>query len=195
MAHNPPWMVVGLGNPEPDYANTRHNVGRAATRVLADRLGACFSRHRRVAAQVAAARHGDRRLVLVLPDGYMNESGDPVRKAVAWYGIPTTRLVVVHDDIDLPPGALRLKQGGGSGGHRGVGDLDRRLPSPHYYRVRIGVGRPPPGLSARDHVLRVFCAEEHERMVGVLAEAAEAVLMLTERGLEPAQNRYHTSTA
>lgn len=187
------WLVVGLGNPGRDYAGTRHNVGAEVVAGLARRFGAEPSRNRRTGCLVAEVRDGPDRLVLALPTGYMNESGGPVQRVAAWYDVPPERLVVVHDDIDLPVGTLRVKQGGGTGGHRGLGDIDRRLATRDYLRVRIGVGRPPGRIPARDHVLRPFRPEEREEIEVVLEEAGDAALSLVREGLEATQNRYHTA--
>lgn len=185
------WLVAGLGNPEPEYAGTRHNVGAEVVRALAARHGTQPARNRRVGCRVAEVRAGGARLVLVLPDGYMNECGGPVQRAAAWYQVPPERVVVVHDDIDLEVGMLRLKRGGGNAGHRGLEDLDRRLGTPDYLRVRVGVGRPPGRMDARAHVLRQFRSDEREEIDIVVEEAADAVLGLIHDGLEAAQNRYH----
>lgn len=187
------WLVVGLGNPEPEYAGTRHNVGAEVVTALADRFGAAPSRNRRTGCRVAEVRDGQHRVVLALPAGYMNVSGGPVQRVAAWYDVRPDRMVVVHDDIDLPVGALRLKQGGGTGGHRGLDDIDRRLGSREYLRVRIGVGRPPGRIPARDHVLRPFRPEEREEIEVVLEEAGDAALSLIREGLQATQNRYHTA--
>lgn len=185
------WLVVGLGNPESEYAGTRHNVGRQAVLTLAGRHQTEPSRNRRVGCRIAEVRDGDARLVLTLPSGYMNESGGPVQRAAAWYGIPPERVVVVHDDIDLEVGAVRVKRGGGNAGHRGLDSVDRRLGTNDYLRVRIGVGRPPGRMPARDHVLRRFHPSEREEVDVVLEEAADAVLSLVHDGVGPTQNRFH----
>lgn len=185
------WLVVGLGNPDPDYRGTRHNVGAEVVRALAERLAADLARNKRVRCAVAEVRDGDARLVLAQPLTYMNESGGPVQSASAWYRVPTERLVVVHDDLDLEVGTLRLKRGGGHAGHNGLRDLDRRLGTRDYHRVRIGIGRPPGRMDPRDHVLRPFTSRERQTIDVTVEEAADAVLLLVREGLEAAQNRYH----
>ncbi|MGH3442940.1 MAG: aminoacyl-tRNA hydrolase [Nitriliruptorales bacterium] len=185
------WLVVGLGNPEPEYAETRHNVGADVVRVLAGRHGRELSLNRRVRCATAEIRDGDLRLVLAKPIGYMNESGGPVQQVSAWYKMPAERIIVVHDDLDLEVGALRIKFGGGNAGHRGLRDIDRRLGTNAYHRVRVGIGRPPGRMDPRDHVLRRFDRREREEIDVTLEEAADAVLLLATEGLEPAQNRYH----
>jgi peptidyl-tRNA hydrolase, PTH1 family len=132
------------------------------------------------------------RLVLVRPLEYMNNSGGPVRQAASWYKVPAERIVVVHDDLDLDVGTIRLKQGGGPGGHNGLRDIDQRLATRDYFRVRVGIGRPPGRMDPRDHVLTRFKKDERAEMDVVVEEAADAALMIVREGLEPAQNRYHS---
>ena len=185
------WLVVGLGNPGPEYEATRHNVGAEVVRTLARRERAELSRNRRVRAEVAEVRADGMRLVLVVPSSYMNRSGGPVQAAAAWFKVAPERLVVCHDDLDVPVGALRLKRGGGNAGHKGLTDIDRALSTPDYLRVRIGIGRPPGRMPARDFVLRRFQPAEREAIDVAVEEAADAVLVLATEGLEAAQNRYH----
>lgn len=185
------WLVVGLGNPEAEYGGTRHNVGADAVRALAAREHAELSRNKRVRCEVAETTVGGVRLVLAVPSGYMNRSGDPVQAVSAWFKVPPERLVACHDDLDLPVGALRVKCGGGNAGHRGLNDIDRALGTADYLRVRIGVGRPPGRRPARDHVLRRFAPAEREEIDVALAEVGDVVAHLVTQGLEPTQNRYH----
>lgn len=185
------WLVVGLGNPGERYEHTRHNVGADAVRVLANDLAGAFSRHKRARCEIAEVAADGERLVLALPQSYMNRSGGPTQAAAAWYKVPVGRMIVCHDDLDLEPGRLRLKRGGGNAGHNGLKDIDRALGGQDYLRVRIGVGRPPGRMPARDHVLRRFAPAERETMDVALADAAEAIRVLVTEGLESAQNRYH----
>ena len=189
------WLVAGLGNPPAEYAGTRHNVGAELVEQLASDAGASLSRNRRAGCRTAEVRLAGSPVVLAVPESYMNTSGGPLQRAAGWYRVPVARLVVCHDDLDLPLGELRLKRGGGAGGHNGLKDLDRALGTADYLRVRIGVGRPPGAAAAADHVLRPFATEEREVVATVLATAAEAVGTLVREGLEPAQNRYHGRTA
>lgn len=186
------WLVVGLGNPGPDYAATRHNVGADAVRQLAEREHRPLSVNKRVRCEIAEVRLGAVPAVLAVPTSYMNRSGDPVQSAARWFKVPVERTVVLHDELDLPVGALKLKRGGGHAGHNGLKDLDRALGSREYLRVRIGVGRPPGRMPARDHVLRRFPAAERETIDVVLADAGDAVEQLLAEGLEPAQLRFHS---
>ncbi len=187
------WLVVGLRNPEREYAGTRHNVGAEVVRLLAARLGAPLKVASKLRAEAADTFEapGGVPLSLVLPNGYMNNSGGPVQAASSFYKVPPARLVVVHDDLDLPCAALRVKRGGGSGGHNGLKDVTQRLGTPDYYRVRIGVGRPPGRQDPADYVLRRFSPGEREQIEVTLELAADAVVSLVREGLEPTQNRYH----
>lgn len=186
------WLVVGLGNPETEYGGTRHNVGADVVRLLAERLGSSFKPHR-VQAQVADTflRAGGTPLSLLLPFGYMNNSGGPVQQAMAFYKVPADRLVVVHDDLDLDLGRLRLKRGGGTGGHNGLKDIQRRCGGPNFLRTRIGIGRPPGRQDPADFVLRKFSAADREVIEVTVQRAADAILDLVDVGLEAAQNRHH----
>lgn len=186
------WLVAGLGNPGADYEATRHNVGADAVRLLADREHAPLSRNKRVRCEVAEVRADGVPLVLAVPTAYMNRSGDPVQSAASWFKVPPERVIVVHDELDLPVGALRLKRGGGNAGHNGLRDVDRALGTRDYVRVRIGVGRPPGRMPGRDHVLRRFQPADRETIDVVLADAADAIVQVVTEGLEPAQNRYHS---
>lgn len=190
------WLVVGLGNPGPQYAGNRHNVGRMVVDELAGRSGARFSRHR-TGPQVAEGRDrpGGTRFVLAAPQTYMNESGRPVRALLDWYAVPLDRLVVVHDELDIPFGELRLKSGGGHGGHNGVRDVAAVAGSPDFARVRVGIGRPPGRQPSADFVLRDFTAAERTELPLVVGDAADAVLDLANLGLDPAQQRWNAPRA
>jgi peptidyl-tRNA hydrolase, PTH1 family len=187
------WLVVGLGNPETEYGGTRHNVGADTVRRLAERIGASFKAHKKVQAQVADTfdRPGGTPLSLVLPFGYMNRSGGPVQQGLAFYRVPHERLIVVHDDIDLDVGKLRLKRGGGDAGHNGLRDIRQRTGGGDYLRVRLGVGRPPGRQDPADYVLKRFSAKQREEIDIVVEEACDAILDLVTEGLEAAQNRHH----
>jgi peptidyl-tRNA hydrolase, PTH1 family len=185
------WLVAGLGNPPDGYAGTRHNVGAELVEALASDAGTTLSRNRRAGCRTAEVRLGGAPVVLAVPESYMNVSGGPVQRAAGWYRVPVARIVVCHDDLDLPLGEVRLKRGGGAGGHNGLKDLDRALGTADYLRVRIGVGRPPGDSAAADHVLRPFAPAERDVVATVLTTAATAVGTLIAEGLEAAQNRHH----
>jgi PTH1 family peptidyl-tRNA hydrolase len=189
------WLVAGLGNPPAEYAGTRHNVGAELVERLASDVGSTLSRNRRAGCRTAEVRIAGAPVVLAVPESSMNVSGGPVQRAAGWYRVPVARLVVCHDDLDLPLGELRLKRGGGSGGHNGLKDLDRAFGTSDYLRVRIGVGRPPGESAAADHVLRPFATAERDVVATVLTTAGEAVETLIREGLEVAQNRHHGRAA
>ncbi|GAA1685489.1 aminoacyl-tRNA hydrolase [Microcella alkalica] len=186
------WLVAGLGNPGPGYAGNRHNVGQMALDELASRLGGRFSRHRSTTmlAEVRL-RAGGRKLVLVKPLSYMNASGGPVSSAAKYFGIPPERVVVLHDDLDLPFESIKLKADGGHGGQNGVRDIIKALGTQEFPRVRIGIGRPPGRQDAADYVLKDFPSAEKARLPFLLSDAADAVELLVEHGLLAAQQRFH----
>jgi peptidyl-tRNA hydrolase, PTH1 family len=188
-----PWLVVGLGNPGPEYAKNRHNVGFMVADVLASRIGARFGRHRRAVAEVAEGRmgYGGPRLILVKPLTYMNLSGGPITGLAQFYKVPVGQIIAIHDELDLPWTQLRLKIGGGEGGHNGLRSMSKSLGSKDYLRVRFGIGRPPGRQDAADYVLQDFSAVERKELDFFVDRAADAVEMLVERGLEPTQNLYH----
>lgn len=187
------WLIVGLGNPEAEYGGTRHNVGSEVVRRLATELGGTLRPHKKAQALVADVwdRPGGTPLSLVVPYGYMNTSGGPVQQAMAFYKVGHDHLAVVHDDLDLEVAALRLKRGGGDAGHNGLKDIRRRTGSGEYYRVRVGIGRPPGRQDPADYVLKRFSAAERDQVDVTVARACDAVLDLVADGLEPAQNRHH----
>lgn len=186
------WLVVGLGNPGPEYARTRHNVGQMVLDELASRLGGTFKVHK-TRAQVLESRlrPGGPRVVLAKPMTYMNTSGGPVAGLAKFYGIPAERVIAVHDEIDIPFAALKLKIGGGEGGHNGLRDMSKALSTKDYYRVRVGVGRPPGRMDAASYVLKPFSSTEGKELPFLLDDAADAVEHLVENGLLEAQQRFH----
>lgn len=186
-----PWLVVGLGNPGPDYAGTRHNVGFLVVEELAARTRGRFAKHKRAHAQVAEERVQGHRAVLAKPSSYMNESGGPVKGLLDFYKVPTDRLVVVHDELDIPFASLRLKLGGGDNGHNGLRSIRRSTGSGEFYRVRVGIGRPPGRQDPADFVLKPWASAERAELPLLVSDAADAVELLLHEGLERAQNRYH----
>ena len=185
-----PWLVVGLGNPGPSYANNRHNVGAMVVDVLADRMGARLKSHKS-RADVAQGRLGGHGVVIARPRVFMNESGGPVAGLSAFFRVPPHRLVVVHDELDLPFGSVRLKDGGGDGGHNGLRSLRRSLGTGGYLRLRVGVGRPPGRMDPADFVLRDFSPTERKQVPEIVERAADAIQGLLDEGLAATQNRYH----
>lgn len=194
MTNNPtddgPWLVVGLGNPGPGYAGNRHNAGFMVLDLLAERAGSRLKSHRS-RADVAEVRLGGARAVLARPLSFMNLSGGPVNAARTFYKADPTRLIVLHDELDIPFGAVRLKRGGGDNGHNGLRSITSAVGTRDYLRVRIGIGRPPGRQDPADFVLRDFGTTERRELPLLLEHAADSVEMLITDGLEPTQNRYH----
>ncbi|MFV2174447.1 aminoacyl-tRNA hydrolase [Actinomadura sp. LOL_016] len=190
------WLVVGLGNPGPKYAGNRHNAGFMVLDVLADRLGGTFKAHRSklfgARSDVLEGRLGGERAVLAKPRSFMNESGGPVKGLRDFYKVPLERVVVVHDELDIPFGAVRLKKGGGDNGHNGLRSVTRSLGDREYLRVRFGVGRPPGRMDAAAFVLKDFSAAERRDLGVEVERAADAVEALLGDGLAAAQNTYHS---
>jgi PTH1 family peptidyl-tRNA hydrolase len=201
------WLVVGLGNPGPQYAGNRHNVGQMVLDELARRGQASFGSKggvlsRRPQAATAEVRIGTLpggapgpRAVLAKPTTYMNTSGGPVAALARYYDVPPERVVMVHDELDIPFGEIKLKLGGGEGGHNGLRDTTKALGTKDYLRVRVGIGRPPGRMDAADFVLRDFAKPELKELPLLLDDAADAVELLVTEGLERAQLRFHTRTA
>jgi PTH1 family peptidyl-tRNA hydrolase len=183
-------LVVGLGNPGPKYEGNRHNVGFLVLDVLADRVGGRFKAHKG-GAEVLEGRLAGRRVVLAKPRGYMNTSGGPVAGTAKFYRVPPASLVVVHDELDLPFGTVRLKLGGGENGHNGLRSITKSLGTRDYHRVRFGIDRPPGRMDPADYVLRDFSVVERKELAFELDRAADAVEALLELGLEAAQNKVH----
>lgn len=190
------WLVVGLGNPGSDYAGNRHNVGQMVLAELADRTRSSFKTHR-TNSSVAEGRTGIEgpRFILAKPSTYMNVSGAPVAALLRFYKLEPDRLIVLHDELDIPFDKLRLKSGGGAGGHNGVRDIIAATGTGNFTRVRIGVGRPPGRQPAADYVLHDFSGDERKILPNLLADAADAVELIAREGLPAAQLRFHTTKA
>ncbi|WP_123605621.1 aminoacyl-tRNA hydrolase [Micromonospora sp. Llam0] len=195
MVETAPWLVVGLGNPGREYARNRHNVGFMVADLLAGRLGVRLSRHRRAAAESGEGRLGlgGPKLVLAKPMTFMNLSGGPVAALAKFYKVPVEQIVTVHDELDIDYGRLRVKQGGGEGGHNGLRSMSRSLGSKEYLRVRFGVGRPPGRQDPADYVLSDFSTTERKELDFLVDRAADLVEAVVVRGLEWAQNTYHST--
>jgi peptidyl-tRNA hydrolase, PTH1 family len=184
------WIIAGLGNPGPEYANTRHNAGQMVLALLAERIGAKFKAHRS-RCDIAEGRLGNQPVTLARPLSYMNLSGQPIASLAAFYKVPPERLAVIHDELDIPFGTLRLKLGGGDNGHNGLRSISQSLGTRDYYRVRFGIGRPPGRMDAANFVLKDFSAAERKDLPWAIDRAADATEDLLARGLTEAQNRYH----
>lgn len=190
-----PWLIVGLGNPGPGYAGHRHNVGFLVAELLASRAGGKLKSHKS-RARVVEGRIGmpgpaGRRVVVAQPMSYMNLSGGPVTALRDFYKVPVSRIVVVHDELDIDFGVLRLKKGGGDNGHNGLRSLTKSL-GPDYFRVRFGVGRPPGRMPVADYVLRDFSGAERKDLDYFVDRASDAVESLILDGLERAQSTYNS---
>jgi PTH1 family peptidyl-tRNA hydrolase len=187
-----PHVIVGLGNPGPSYAGNRHNVGFQVVDLIAEQQRERFKAGPRRLADVAETRLGGERIVLAKPRSYMNDSGGAVKAVLAFYKVSPDQLIVVHDELDIAFGAIRLKIGGGAGGHNGIRSIDASLGTRDYARVRVGIGRPPGRMAAADFVLRDFSPAERKELPLLRERAVVATLMLLERGLEATQNMFHT---
>jgi PTH1 family peptidyl-tRNA hydrolase len=184
------WLVVGLGNPGPTYASTRHNAGFMVVDLLAERMGARFKAHRG-RADVVEGRLAGVPVVLAKPKTFMNLSGGPVASMRDFFKVPLDRIVLVHDELDLPYATLRLKQGGGDGGHNGLKSVTKSLGGPDYLRVRLGIGRPPGQQDPAAFVLKAFSAAESKDLGYHVDRAADAVEAIVRDGLELAQNSFN----
>ena len=188
------WLVVGLGNPGPSYAGNRHNVGTMVLDLLAERVGGRFKAHKGRADLVQTRLAGQRSL-LAKPKCYMNESGGPAASLRDFFKVPVQRIVVVHDELDIGYGVLRLKAGGGDNGHNGLRSMTTSLGSRDYLRVRVGIGRPPGRQDPADYVLKGFSAAERKDLAFHVDRAADAVEALLTGPLEVAQNVFHVDPA
>lgn len=193
------WLVAGLGNPGPAYAGHRHNVGYLVADELASRLGSPFRAHKSGRADVVEGRLGAPgsdapRVVLARARCYMNESGGPIKSLLTFYKLPADRLVVIHDELDIPFGTLRVKLGGGDNGHNGVRSIRSALGTGDFYRVRVGIGRPPGRKDVSDHVLGNYSTAERKDLPFQVDRAADAVESLILEGLAATQQTYNTAT-
>jgi len=187
-------LVVGLGNPGEEYARTRHNVGAEVVELLAARHGAKLKKGKE-RARVDEVRVGDRRVALAIPLTFMNDSGESVGLLARRYGVEPEQVVIVHDELDLPVAALKLKSGGGLAGHNGLRSIKSHLHSDAFQRVRIGVGKPVSKARGADHVLNRFGKRERADIDVTIERAADAVEMIVADGIEPAMNTFNTSAA
>ena len=201
-----PWLIVGLGNPGPSYFGHRHNVGAMVVDALAVRSGSSLRIHkaRAAAAEVrlpapqggsvgaTAAGTPGPRAVIATPLTYMNESGGPVAGLLSFYKIPVENLIVIHDDLDIPFADVRLKRGGGEGGHNGLRSITKSAGTRDYLRIRVGIGRPPGRTDAADYVLHDFAGTERSEVPLLISDAADAVERLVAEGLVAAQQQWHS---
>lgn len=187
------WLIVGLGNPGPNYAKTRHNIGQMVLDELAKEVGGSFKKHSKASAVVVEGRlgFGGPKVILMKSLGYMNTSGGPVSAVAKFYGIDPDHIIVVHDELDIPFDTIKLKIGGGEGGHNGLRDITKALGTKDYYRVRTGIGRPPGRMDTADFVLKPFSSTEAKDLPFLISNAADATMMLVKEGLLATQQRYH----
>ncbi|MCX4644938.1 MULTISPECIES: aminoacyl-tRNA hydrolase [unclassified Streptomyces] len=191
-----PWLIVGLGNPGPEYAMNRHNVGFMVADLLAERIGGKFKRAGKAQAQVLEGRIGapgpqNRRVILAKPMSFMNVSGGPVTGLRDFYKVPVGNIVAIHDELDIDYGTMRLKVGGGDNGHNGLKSITKSMGA-DYHRVRFGIGRPPGRMQVADFVLKDFSSTERKELDYLVDRAADSVECLVTEGLERAQSAYNS---
>ncbi len=185
------YIIVGLGNPSPEYAGTRHNAGFDAISILADRfdIATDYIKHKAVCGKGVIEGN---KVLLAMPQTFMNLSGDSVREIVSYYKIDiASELIVIYDDIDLDPGMIRIRKSGSAGGHNGMKNIIARLGTEEFIRVRVGVGEKPKGYDLADYVLGHFTKQERELVDGALIDAANAVITIMNDGADAAMNRYN----
>ncbi len=195
MTEDAPWLVAGLGNPGREYAANRHNVGFLVADLIAQRIGGRFGRPKRVVAEAAEGRlgFGGPKLIVVKPLTFMNLSGAPVVALAQFFKVPVDNIVAVHDELDVPYGQIRVKRGGGEGGHNGLRSMSKSLGSKEYVRVRFGIGRPPGRQDPADYVLSDFSGVERKELEFLVDRAADVVEAVVLEGVEWTQNKYHGS--
>lgn len=182
------WLIAGLGNPGSQYEKTRHNIGQMVLDLLAD--GISFSAHKS-RCDIAILRQGEHQIILAKSRLYMNESGSPIKALADFYKISVQNLIVAHDELDLPFGDLRVKQGGGDNGHNGLKDLTRHF-GPDYFRLRLGIGRPPGLQPTADFVLKPFATTEKSSLGDFLIKGTQACYSLINSGLAKTQSEFNS---
>lgn len=191
MSADAAWLVVGLGNPGPEYANTRHNIGFLVVEELASRAGVTLGPQNRSRSLVATGRLDGQRVILAQPQSFMNDSGGPTSFLAGFYSVPTERVIAVHDELDLPFGSTRVKLGGGDNGHNGLRSIRTSLGTGEWYRVRVGIDRPPAPIDPASYVLKPWSAQQRSELDDAVNYAADASVSLMVAGLEATQNRYN----
>lgn len=192
MSSTDAWLVVGLGNPGPTYERTRHNIGAIVIDELAQRFTSPLKRHKRVLAEVAEIKIGEHKVVIAKPLSYMNESGGPVKALASFYKVPLEQIIVLHDELDIPLGTIRLKLGGGDNGHNGLKSIRGAFGSGEWHRVRLGIGRPPGNQDPSDFVLKPFSSTENVEVAVLRENGAEATQKLITDGLLAAQSTFNS---
>ena len=192
MSTNDAWLVVGLGNPGPTYERTRHNIGAVVVDELANRFSSSLKRHKRALADVAEIKIGEHKVVIAKPLSYMNESGGPVKALATFYKVPLEQIVVLHDELDIALGTIRIKLGGGDNGHNGLKSIRSAFNSGEWHRVRLGIGRPPGNQDPSDFVLKPFSASEATDVAVLRENGAEATQKLITVGLLETQSTFNS---
>lgn len=188
-------LIAGLGNPGPEYADTRHNAGFRFLGALREGRGPVLKHESRFAGQVAKLDIGGRELWLLAPDTFMNHSGEAVAKLAHYYKIPASEILAVHDELDLPPGTVRLKTGGGAGGHNGVADLIEKLGTPDFFRLRLGIGRPASSAQVVSFVLKKAPAAEQALLDEAIRAALGVIEDIVHGRVQQAMNALHSHTS
>ena len=186
-----PWLIVGLGNPGAQYADTRHNIGFLVIDELAARASTSLAMQKRSRAFVGTGRLAGQRVVLVQPQSFMNDSGGPVSYLAGFYSVPVTRIVVLHDELDLPFGSTRVKVGGGDNGHNGLRSIRKSLGTGEWARIRVGIDRPQPPIDPATYVLKPWNSEQRSALADAVSYAADATESFISVGLADTQNRYN----
>jgi len=190
MTENTPYLIVGLGNPGPKYHDNRHNVGFMVVDALGDTANIPIRRFE-FRALIGKGDFADQRLILAKPQTYMNNSGQAVSSLVNFYKIPTEKILVVHDDLDLPFGTLRMRPKGSAGGQRGVGSIIAKLNTQEFSRMRVGISRPPGRMDPIDYVLHDFDSPEEEMLPELLDSAVDAITAFIKEGITQAMNEFN----
>ncbi|GAA4835808.1 aminoacyl-tRNA hydrolase [Garicola koreensis] len=187
------WLIAGLGNPGTRYRHTRHNIGHMVLEELLKRMGAEYTRTK-VGARAVGAQlgQGGPKVLFAISEGYMNHSGKPVRALLDYFSVDPAQLVVVHDEVDLDFGRIKIKRGGSEGGHNGLKSITQHLGGDRdYIRVRAGVGRPTGRMATADYVLQKFSAQQQEELPALIDQCADAVELILTEGMTAAQNKVH----
>jgi len=192
VSDNGAWLVVGLGNPGPTYASTRHNIGAMVSDALVSQNSEKLTRHKRALADVCETRINGEQVVLVKPLSYMNESGGPVKALAKFYKVAPEQIIVLHDELDIPLATIRVKLGGGDNGHNGLKSIRSALASGDWFRIRLGIGRPPGQQDPADFVLHSFASAESAEVAILISQGCDAVSALITKGLVETQNLYNS---
>ena len=192
MSNHDAWLVVGLGNPGPTYASTRHNIGAMVIDEIARINNEKLGRHKRALADVVEMRLAGEKVVLAKPLSFMNTSGGPVKALATFYKVPVEQIIVLHDELDIPLGAIRAKFGGGDNGHNGLKSIRASLDTGDWFRVRLGIGRPPGRQDPADFVLKSFSSTESPDVAHLRSEGSDVVESLVTVGLDATQSRFNS---